>query len=294
MATQTIPNYERLSSAAVAPMLRRRPVSHRTATSSLLDRARQARERERLLVEMLPLVKRIAYSVREHLPSHVELDELMANGVLGLIDAVEKFDAGKQVKLESYARHRIRGAILDGLRSVDPAGRDLRRLNKKIQALYRELESKLGRPAKDEEMSAAMGMNLNQWHKTVNEIRNVGVDFSSRALSAGPSARLESVESALLARAEDDPFERCYRSEQRELVGRALCSMRERDREIIALYYQQELTMKQIAERLKVDESRVSQLHAAAVQRLKAGVEALVASRQAKISSSEDLAAAAA
>ena len=90
-----------------------------------------------MLVEMLPLVKRVAFQIREHLPAHVEVDDLLANGVLGLVDAVAKFDTTKRVKLESYARHRVRGGILDGLRSADPASRDLRRKNKKIQKLYR-------------------------------------------------------------------------------------------------------------------------------------------------------------
>ena len=101
-----------------------------------------------MLVEMLPLVKRMAFKIREHLPSYVEVDDLIGNGVLGLVDAVSKFDTTKRVKLESYARHRVRGGILDGLRSVDPASRDLRHKNKKIQKLYRELEVKLGRPVK--------------------------------------------------------------------------------------------------------------------------------------------------
>ena len=172
MATQSIPTYEQLSNAAAAPALRRQVISRRPLTpSSVRPTARrdaqQAQERQRLLVEMLPLVKRMAFKIREHLPAHVEVDDLLANGVLGLVDAVAKFDTTKRVKLESYARHRVRGGILDGLRSADPASRDLRRKNKKIQKLYRELEVKLGRPVKDEEIAAALGMNLAQWHRTL-------------------------------------------------------------------------------------------------------------------------------
>jgi RNA polymerase sigma factor for flagellar operon FliA len=99
-----------------------------------------------MLIEMLPLVRRVALKIREHLPAHVEVDELSANGVLGLVDAVAKFDASKRVKLESYARHRIRGAILDGLRAADPVTRNTRQKNKRIQKLYREMEVNLGRP----------------------------------------------------------------------------------------------------------------------------------------------------
>jgi RNA polymerase sigma factor for flagellar operon FliA len=285
MATQTISTYEHLSSAAVVPAHRRRLMARRSLTPSRVRPTarvdtKQAQERQRLLVEMLPLVKRTAFKIREHLPSYVEVDDLIGNGVLGLVDAVSKFDTTKRVKLESYARHRVRGGILDGLRSVDPASRDLRHKNKKIQGLYRELEVKLGRPVKDEEIAAALGLSLGQWHSTLNEIQGVGLDVGARILSAGPTSRRQPAEPALLAGNEADPFDLCYRREQREILGRALSHLRERERQIITLYYQQELTMKQIADRMNVDESRVSQLHSAALARLKASVNCLMHPRQ--------------
>ena len=223
----------------------------------------------------------MAFKIREHLPSHVEVDDLMANGVLGLVDAVAKFDSTKRVKLESYARHRVRGGILDGLRGADPASRDLRRKNKRIQKLYRELEVEIGRPVNDEEIAAALGMNLAHWHRTLNEIQSVGFDFGARTITAGPTTKRPSAEPALLADNDDDPFELCYRREQHEILGRALSHLRERERRIITLYYQEDLTMKQIADRLKVDESRISQLHSAALTRLRASVNALLHPRQA-------------
>jgi RNA polymerase sigma factor FliA len=280
MATQTIPTYQaRYTPGAVAPIVRRQPLVRRSASGR--KAARRVQERQRLLVEMLPLVKRTAFSIREHLPAHVDVDDLIANGVLGMVDAVAKFDSTKRVKLESYARHRVRGAILDGLRSDDPASRDLRRNNKKIQKLYRELEGKLGRPVQDEEIAAALGVDLAQWHRTLNEVQSVGFDFGGRTISAGPNTKRPSSEAALLASDDADPFDQCYRREQREILGRALTHLRERDRQIITFYYQQELTMKQIADRLNVDESRISQLHSAALVRLKASVDTLLHPRQA-------------
>jgi RNA polymerase sigma factor for flagellar operon FliA len=284
MATQAIPTYEQLSSTVAVPVGRRRLVTRRplgisNVRTTVAKNTKQAEERQRLLLGMLPLVKRVAFTIREHLPAHVEVDDLIGNGVLGLVDAVSKFDATKRVKLESYARHRVRGGILDGLRSVDPASRDLRHKNKKIQKLYRQLEVKLGRPVNDEEIAAALGMSLRQWHSTLNEIRGMGFDFGARVLSAGPTSKRQSAEPALLAGDEADPFDLCYRSEQREILNRALSHLRERERQIIALYYQQELTMKQIAERLNVDESRVSQLHSAALVRLRSSVNALMRPR---------------
>ena len=281
MATQTIPTFGRLSAAAITPVIHPQMLSRRRERVSRRQGLRLVQERQRALVAMLPLVKRVAFTIREHLPAHVELDDLVANGVLGLVDAVAKFDSRKQVKLESYARHRVRGAILDGLRSADPAGRDLRRNSKRIQKVYRELEARLGRPVQDEEIAAELGMDMAQWHRALNEAQSVGFEFGARIISAGPNTKRPTAEVTQLAGDDVDPFDRCYRQEQREILGRALSHLRERERQVITLYYQQELTMKQIAERLSVDESRISQLHSAALARLKTGVDSLLHPRQA-------------
>jgi RNA polymerase sigma factor for flagellar operon FliA len=214
----------------------------------------------------------------------VELDDLFSDGVLGLVDAVTKFDASKRVRLETYASHRIRGSILDGLRAADPASRDLRRKNQRIQKLYHELEVKLGRSVTDEEMGAAQGMNLAQWHCELNEIQRAVLDCGTQALSAGPSAIRRSVEPDFLAGDDPDPFELCYLHEQRQILNRALSTMRERDQQIVTLYHRQGLTMRQVAALLSVDESRISQLHAAALVRLKASVDSQLRPRQAETS----------
>jgi len=286
MATQPAPTYEQLTDAAVAPAIRRRLIPRRTATPPRVHPrpqkdADQGLERQRLLLDMLPLVKRVAFKIRERLPAHVEVDDLLANGVLGLVDAVAKFDSTKRVKLESYARHRIRGGILDGLRGADPASRDMRKKNKRIQQVYHELQAKLGRRVADEEIAAALGMSLSQWHRTLNESRGLALDFGARTLSAGPTSKRLPTEPALLADHGANPFDLCYRREQRELLHRALSHLRDRERRIILMYYHQELTMKQIADRLNVDESRVSQLHSAALVRLNACLEAMLRRRRA-------------
>ena len=125
MATLSVPTSLPLGSPATVPILHEGPTSRRPASRPSVpakDRRNDERlqNRQNLVVEMLPLIKRLAFMIHQHLPSHVEMDDLVANGVLGLIDAIDKFDATKRVKLESYARHRIHGAILDGLRSADP------------------------------------------------------------------------------------------------------------------------------------------------------------------------------
>jgi RNA polymerase sigma factor for flagellar operon FliA len=232
--------------------------------------------RESLLVELLPLAERMALKIRGHLPAHVELDDLISNGVLGLVDAVAKFDPSKGVKLETYARHRVRGAIWDGLRRADTASRDIRRKNKRIQTLYRSLESQLGRPVHDEKIAVALGMKLGEWHHALHEIQSVGIDSASRTVSAGPSTKPQSTDPEHLIDGRDSPFDLRYRLEQRGILAQALSRLQGREREIITLHDRHGLTMKQIAARMNVDESRVSQIHSVALVRLKASVDSLL------------------
>ena len=283
MATQPNSNHGFTKKAGTAPGLRRHGALKKSSAKRGIRAAAAAAdirllgpERQRVLVRMLPLVKRMAYQMREHLPAHVDVEDLIGNGTLGLVDAVSKFDSTKQVKPESYARHRIRGSILDGLRSLDPVSRDMRKKNRRVEQVYRQLEARLGRPASDEEIAAALGMNLPQWHNTLREMQGVGVEGWSRAGSAAPTIKHVTTEETLATDPEEDPFQACYRAEQRAILRRALAHLRERDRLIITLYYQEELTMKQIAARLNVDESRISQLHSAALARLKTCVQALL------------------
>jgi len=283
MATLSVSTSHPRSSSTASPALRTRQTAcpfspPATRCPQGCHDPKPVRGREKLLLDMLPLVKRMALKIRERLPAHVGVEDLVSDGLLGLVDAVAKFDPGKRVKLEMYARHRIRGSILDGLRSADPVPRDLRYKHKRVQSVIYELEAKLGRPANDEEMAAGMGMTLAQWHRELYEIRSAGVDFGARALSAGPTSRQRSEELALLPGADPNPFDLCLLREQGELLDRALSHLGQRERQIITLYYQRELTMQAIADLMNVDASRVSQLHAAALARLRAHVEFLLQS----------------
>jgi RNA polymerase sigma factor for flagellar operon FliA len=226
------------------------------------------------IVSMMPLVKRVALQFRGHLPPHVELDDLVSAGVLGLIDAVRKFDPTKGVTIESYARFRIRGAILDSLRDVDPASRDMRRKIKKIELACQNLEFQLGRPASDAEMAHAMGLSLEKWYEMGTELQRLGFEGVGEKNFQEIKQRVD--EENIAAGPADDPFELCYRREQCDILGRALQCLTERERSIMTLYYQDALTMKQIGARLGIDESRVSQLHSAALTRLRARVSAMV------------------
>jgi len=289
MATQSVPTFQQPSSlTAGANYCPRSPARPRRPLTPPILRPRRRHERkalqnrEKLLVDLLPLVKRVALKIRKRLPAHVGLDDLLSDGVLGLVDAVTKFDTSKRVRLETYARHRIRGSILDGLRAADPASRDLRRRNQRVQKLYHELEVKLGRPVTDEEMAAAQGVNLAQWHRELNEIQSAGLDCGTRAVSAAPISMQTSVDTAFLGGDDPNPFDLCYRNEEQEILDRALSQLQERQRQIVTLYHRQGLTMRQVAELMSIDESRISQLHATAMVQLKANVDSLLRPCQAE------------
>jgi RNA polymerase sigma factor for flagellar operon FliA len=266
---------ERANSADV--LRRPKEQATRAAACNRFHRSRRNRlERESLILQLLPLVKRMAQQMRGHLPLHIELDDLVSTGTVGLVDAVRKFDPRRHVKLESYARHRIRGAILDGLREVDPASRDLRKKNKRAERTYARLESKLERAPTDQEMAEALGVSLPGWYETVRELQTVGVDWLRPLGRVSGRETAEADWESLPADSGFDQFERCYRREQREILDSALGRIPERERQVVLLYYDLNLTMKQIAAKLRIDESRVSQLHAAALARLRARIQTLI------------------
>jgi RNA polymerase sigma factor for flagellar operon FliA len=257
---------------SAASKLRKREAHGRTGR----EEERERRNREDRILKLLPLVKRMAMQMRERLPLHVELDDLVGAGVLGLVDAVRKFDSRKDVKLESYARHRIRGAMLDGLRCVDSASRDMRKKEKSAERVYRSLEAKLGRAPDNAEIAEALGLTLAKWHRMVGELRAVGFDWLRPIDSVGAKDPCEPTGESLAADGRHTQFDLCYHRERRDLLGQALRRLPDRDQEIVQLYYHHDLTMRQIGGRLGIDESRVSQLHAAALARLRLRINEMV------------------
>lgn len=235
--------------------------------------AERNREQEALILKMMGLVKRIALEVREHLPANVEVDDLVSAGTLGLMDAVRRFQADKQVKIETYARYRIRGAMLDSLRCEDQASRDMRRKNKQAEQTFQKLAVKLGRTPTDAEMADAFSVSLEEWYGTVNRLQSMGVEWL-RPTQMGEA--YPSDEENLADKGIATQFDLCYRREQRDLLDRALEQVSERERRILSLYYEQDFSMKQIADELGVDESRVSQIHASLLGRLKKNVQSML------------------
>lgn len=223
-------------------------------------------ERERLLQENLPEVRYIARRIHDRLPSHVPFDDLVHAGIVGLIDAVDKFDPGRNVQLKSYARFRIRGAILDSLRQMDWSPRALRRQARRIEEAQREIAMKEGRAATDTETAAHLGIPLGEYQQVLGDLR--GLDLGSLQAASGEETP-ENPHISLTAKGEDDPFQLCLRSEMRTFLAAAIEELEEKERHVLGLYYLEELTMKEVGLILDIGESRVSQIHTAAILRLR-------------------------
>jgi RNA polymerase sigma factor for flagellar operon FliA len=225
-----------------------------------------AAEREALINETLPLIKHIAHRVATRLPSNVELHDLINAGVLGLLDAIDKFEPERNVKFKTYAEVRIRGAILDSLRNLDWAPRSLRKKSRDLERTYADLSQKLGRPATDEEMSEAMGEDLEDFHALVDQLHGLTIG-SFENLSDG-----EDSDSYLNYYPDDgsnDPYAKFQTNELTRLLIAAIEDLPEKERLVLSLYYYEEFTMKEIGALLGVNESRVSQLHTKAMLRLR-------------------------
>jgi len=220
-----------------------------------------------LLVE-LPQVKYIARRIHERLPRHVPFDDLVHAGIVGLIDAMHKFDAAKNVRFSSYAKFRIRGAILDSLREMDWSPRDLRRKARRLETTMQRLQSELGRSATESELAMAMGMTLAEFQHLLDEVR--GLDVGSLQVESLEDGHKSDLAETTPGPVNQDPLFLCLQGERKQVLARAIAQLPEREQQVLALYYQEELTMKEVGAVLGVGESRVSQIHSVAVARLRA------------------------
>ncbi len=223
--------------------------------------------RERLILENLPQVKLIASRVHEKLPQSVSLEDLISAGIIGLITAIDHFDPGLNVKLKTYAEYKIRGAILDSLRDLDWAPRNKRRKAKLIEAAILMAEKKLGRIPTEEEIAAELGLTLEEYHEWLVEVRAVNL---ARLEHAGSSDGEDVNALRFLSDDEDQwPSNLLERAELEKLITTALDRMPRIERTILTLYYYEDLTLRQIAEVVKLHETRVSQLKSQAILRLR-------------------------
>ena len=238
---------------------------------------KDAGERERLLLDHLPQVKYIARRIHDRLPAQVLLDDLIHAGVVGLIDAVEKFDPSKNVQLKSYAKFRIRGAILDSLRELDWSPRHLRRQARRIEEAHRELKLRFGRVATESELANELELSLEEFQHLLGELR--GLDLGSlQAESLDPQSEEGNV-SYHPCGMKGDPFFLCLHGEMQSHIATALDDLDQKEKQVVTLYYLEELTMKEVGAVLGVGESRVSQIHSAAMIRLRVRLEDILKCR---------------
>ena len=220
--------------------------------------------RDRVVLDHLHLVKAIAVRVRESLPGHVDLDDLIQSGTVGLLDAANKYDPEKQVVFHSYAKHRIRGAMLDSLREMDWASRDLRKRQKQMDRVTRDLSAKLGCTPTELEIAEAMGVNVERCRHMLMELRTVGLVTAP----SGPPQYDDSAFPEYPASQAFQPDQMCSQEWRREALAGAAQSLPERYKRVVFLYYTKELTMQEIGGVLGVNESRVSQIHKSALSKM--------------------------
>jgi len=232
--------------------------------------AAKTARRDRIVLEHLPLVKAIAVRVHENLPVHVDLDDLVHAGVLGLFDAAGKFNPEKQVAFSSYAKHRIKGAILDSLRQLDWASRDLRRRHKQVEAATRELAATLQRTPTESEVAQKLGIDVERWRQMMVDLRSVGLISASSRTAEHDDLPAPDFPS----KPETQPDNMCSREQMRSVLGVAMKTLPERYQKVVFLYYTNEMTMKEIGGILGINESRVSQIHKSALEKMQVVLQA--------------------
>ena len=219
-----------------------------------------------LIMKYAPLIKYIATRIAARLPMHIEIQDLINSGVLGLMDAIEKFDPEKGVKFETYAEYRIKGSILDSLRALDWVPRSVRKVATLLENTYADLEKKFGRPAHDEEVAKAMDVDVGKLHKLMSRVSHVSM------VSLERDSR-NSTQTSLLDRLinPDDVsgFDKLDTDEMRDVLAESVSRLPEKEQAVLSMYYYNEMTMKEIGKELSLTESRVSQIHTKAVMRLR-------------------------
>ena len=230
-------------------------------------KAKSPEVREKIILEYAPLVKVVAGRLSMYLGYNVEYEDLVSYGIFGLIDAIDKFDFLKDVKFETYASLRIRGAILDQIRKMDWIPRTIRQKQKKIDAVIREIEARYGRSATDEEISAGLGITGQEYLDWQSQMKITNVVSLNEFLEQGSEVPNEAAQSKSVQF--DSPEEVLERDELKKMLAESLELLTEKERKVIVLYYYEDLTLKEISNILGVSESRISQLHTRALQKMR-------------------------
>jgi RNA polymerase sigma factor for flagellar operon FliA len=235
------------------------------------EKLEETDDRDQLILKELPQVYYIARRVYERLPQHVPFEDLVHAGVVGLIESIRTYDPRKSVPFKSYAKFRVRGAILDSLRELDWGSRPLRRKGRLIEETIATLSAKFGRQPEEDEIAEEMGISLDKLHDLTRRLD--GLNLVGQQLNAvyDRSEKQDLIESA--PSKEENPFDLCLRTEVRDRLAKAIGTLSDKEQMVLTLYYKEELTMKEIAAVMQVVESRVSQIHAIAIPKLRAALK---------------------
>lgn len=226
-----------------------------------------AEEREQLILEHLPQVRLIARRIHDRLPESVSLEDLISTGIVGLISAIDRFDASHNVKLKTYAEYKIRGAILDSLRGLDWAPRQQRKRSKQIEAAICAAEQRLHRSPSEEEIAAELGLSVEQYHAWLIDVRGLTIGSLENASPDEDDGR--DLLQFVAGDEESWPSRQVERRELQRVLAEAITQMPDIERTVLNLYYQEELTLREISKIVGLHESRISQLKSQAILRLR-------------------------
>jgi RNA polymerase sigma factor for flagellar operon FliA len=211
------------------------------------------------------------------LPSHVQAEDLISAGIIGLIDALDKFNPAREVQFKTYAQIRIQGAMKDELRALDWASRSMRQKVKRLEHVYATLEQELGRPPASEEVANSLGIEMDEFEEMLDEVKSTSL-VSLEELGQGPASEDKtSLLEALLTREDNDPLEVLNLQDLKKALSLAIAELPAKERLVLSLYYFEELTMKEVGKVLNLTESRISQLHTQTVLRLRSKLKAYLA-----------------
>jgi len=226
-------------------------------------------EREALILEHSSLIRYVAGRIAVRLPPHLSLDDLISAGVLGLIDAVDKYDPSRNAQFKTYAEYRIRGAILDELRAMDWVPRSVRRKSQRLEEVFQALSNELGREPDDEEMAQRLGMDLEDYYRIIEETAGVGllaiIDTEEGLAQFMPGTLVENA----LKDTGQGPAEWLDKNEIKRVIAEAIEKLNEKEQMVVSLYYYDELTMKEIGRVLDYTESRICQIHSKTMMKLR-------------------------
>ncbi len=224
--------------------------------------------KERIVLEHTALIRYIVNRIAVRLPSHIDLDDLHNTGVIGLMDAIDKYDPNKNCKFKTYAEFRIKGAILDQLRSLDWVPRSIRQKSRRLEQAYSQVEQRLGRCATEKEIADSLGIQLDEFHFLVNQVRGISM-VNLDEMRSGSDSDLPMYGDIFEDVKAENPFSSLKTRELRQAVADCIGSLPEKERLVISLYYYEDLNMKEIGNVLGITESRVCQIHTKAVARLR-------------------------